>query len=69
MAGTAHDLLDRDIISVHVDDHRVGLFAAQVSFILDPFGYGEQCGIDCSRTDRASATCVACGKALAAASA
>ena len=54
VAGLAHDLLDRRSASRQGQDSRICLFAANVPFILQALGRGEQFGIDCCRPDRAA---------------
>jgi hypothetical protein len=52
MSGAAHDLLDRGPVLGHSENGGVGLFSAEVTFILDTLGSGEQAGIDRCGADR-----------------
>lgn len=52
MSGAAHDLLDRGPILGYAENGGVGLFSAEVTFILDTLGSGEQAGIDRCGADR-----------------
>ena len=52
MSGAAHDLLDRGLVLGHSENGGVGLFSAEVTFILDTLGSGEQAGIDRCGADR-----------------
>jgi hypothetical protein len=45
VAGASHDLLDRRALFGHCEDGGVRLFAAQVTFILQLLGGGEQGGL------------------------
>ena len=53
VAGASHDLLDRRAFFGHREDGGVGLFAAEVAFILQLLGGGEQGGIDRGGANRA----------------
>src|SRR3954447_10376274 len=54
MAGAAYDLLDRDAFLGQSKNASVGLFPSQVTLVLDPFGSGEELGIDRRGADRAT---------------
>ena len=51
MSGTAHDLFDRDPVLGQAEDGGVIFLSAEITFVLDPFGSGEQLGVDRGRAD------------------